>query len=394
LLKDWTLEAKQTLESLQRKQQMAVLRFPQIRKDSNEIDDRLLADGTDPEALRWLKASQGQLAKLSEGTQIYMANLYRAQQFFQKFLQELEPKVTSLALSQRAGLAWSQVKKVWNFELTTIDDQPITVRKLILLLILSIFGFRLARYLSRLMGGRLFPRLGLETGVSAGLQTLAFYLLVFFLTLMILYLVNVPLTLFTVLGGAFAIGIGFGSQNIVKNFISGLILLIERPIKVGDMVQLEDSSGVVERIGARSTLIRSFDNIHVIVPNSDLLEKKVVNMHLQDDLVRINIAAGVRYGSDPKLVSELMLQAVREHPKVLKNPEPIVLFTDFAENCLKFEVHFWIRMRSLLEKRSAESDIRFKVDRLFRAAEIDFAYPQRDVHLDQVRPLQVKVIKE
>lgn len=394
-VKDWKIEAQQALESLVRKQQLTVLRFPELRKELNEISEKLSrSEEPDPESKKWLLASQSQLNKSADAAQNYMASIYRSQQFYQKFLQELEPKISHLSLGQRGEILWSQVLKVWNFEITTIDDQPITVRKFIVVIVLLILGIRLAKRFSRLIGTRVFPRIGLEAGVAAGLQTLTFYLLVFLLTLLILDMVNVPLTLFTVLGGAFALGIGFGSQNILKNFISGLILLIERPIKIGDMVQIDTSQGAVERIGARSTTIRSFDNIHVIIPNSDFLEKKVVNMHLSDDLVRINIKAGVRYGSPPQKVAGLMRKAVEEQEKVLKNPEPVVLFTDFGESALQFEVHFWIRMRSMMERKITESEIRFRMESLFQDSGIVFAYPQRDMHLDQTTPLQVQIFQK
>ena len=201
-----------------------------------------------------------------------------------------------------------------------------------------------------------------------------------------------PLTVFTFLGGALAIAVGFGSQNILNNFISGLILLVERPIRMGDMIEIEGTYGTVEEVGFRSTRVRSFENIYIIVPNSTFLEKNVVNWTLSDDLVRIHITLGVVYGSPTREVARLIRQVMDEHAKVLKTPEPVILFSDFGDNALQFEVHFWIRMKRLMDRRITESDVRYRVDELFRAAGIVIAFPQRDVHLDAVKPLTVRVV--
>jgi small-conductance mechanosensitive channel len=230
--------------------------------------------------------------------------------------------------------------------------------------------------------------------VAAGLSTLLFYLLLFLVSILVLYIVNVPLTMFTVLGGALAIGVGFGSQYVVRNFISGLILLMERPIKVGDMVQLDDTTGVVERIGPRSTVLRSFSNMQVIVPNSDFLEKKVINWTLSDDLARVSVSVGVSYGSATRDVAQLLQKAVEDHGKILKTPEPVVLFSDFGDNALKFEVHFWIRMRTMLDRKRLESDVRFRIESLFHEAGVVIAFPQRDIRLEASKPLQVQIMEK
>ena len=223
---------------------------------------------------------------------------------------------------------------------------------------------------------------------------MVFYVLLFSFTLLALRLVNVPLTVFTLLGGAAAIGLGFGSQNIVNNFISGLILLAERPIRIGDLIEVEDLYGTVEDIGARSTHVRSSENVDIIVPNSSFLEKNVINWTLSDDRYRAQISVGVAYGSPTEEVTRLIRKAVDEHPRILKQPDPIILFADFGNNSLDFEVHFWIRMRRLMDRRIVASDLRYRVDEMFREAGIVIAFPQRDVHLDSSKPLDVRVLQE
>jgi len=204
--------------------------------------------------------------------------------------------------------------------------------------------------------------------------------------------VDIPLTVFAVLGGALAIGVGFGSQNIVNNFISGLILLAERPIKQGDLVQVEGTYGNVERIGLRSTRILTDENIHVIVPNAAFLEHNVVNWTHTNPEVQLEIAVGVAYGSQTREVQRQILRAVSEHPQVLRSPEPEVLFTEFGDNALHFKVEFSVRIHSMGERERIESDLRYRIDDLFREAGVVMAFPQRDIHLDASNPIPVRLV--
>jgi small-conductance mechanosensitive channel len=258
--------------------------------------------------------------------------------------------------------------------------------------VLLAIGYLVSGLLSRWFGKRLLPRLGMHESAAAALQSLASYALVATSTLFSLRLVNVPLTVFTFLGGAVAIGVGFGSQNIVNNFISGLILLAERPIRVGDLIEINGLCGTVEQIGARSTRVSTGANLEIIVPNSTFLQNNVINWTLSDDQVRTSVKVGVAYGSPTHEVARLLKQAADEHTLALREPEPLVLFTDFGDNALSFELFFWIKMRGQTARRGIESDVRHRVDVLFREAGIVFAYPQRDIHLDAARPISVRLL--
>jgi small-conductance mechanosensitive channel len=207
-----------------------------------------------------------------------------------------------------------------------------------------------------------------------------------------LWVAEIPLTVFTLAGGALAIGVGFGSQSILNNFISGLILLAERPIKVGDLIEVGGTFGQVENIGARSTSIRTFDNFHIIVPNSAFLESNVVNWTHSDNLVRISLVVGVAYGSPTRRVEEVILEVVREHDKTVSPPEPVVLFEDFADSALVFRALFWIVMNRPMDSKRTLSDLRYRLDERFQDEGITIAFPQRDVHLDSTRPVEVRVV--
>ena len=210
------------------------------------------------------------------------------------------------------------------------------------------------------------------------------YLIVGFIVLafMTLEYLNVPLAAFAFISGAVAIGFGFGAQNIINNFISGWILMWERPIKIGDFLELGEVRGTVESIDTRSTRIRRTDGVHLLVPNSFLLENTVTNWTLIDRLVRTSVIVGVAYGSDVALVRELLDRAARELPDVLKEPAHNVLFEDFGDNALIFALDVWVYTGAERGLRVIRSDLRYVIDRLFAENEIVIAFPQRDIHVD------------
>ncbi len=292
----------------------------------------------------------------------------------------------------REGL--QRVAAVWNFQLMAISGRPLTVGKVTIAVLVLLIGIPIAKVVTRKIAHRVFTRIGLEPGSAAAFQTLSFYVVVVFLTVFALWVSEIPLTVFTLAGGAIAIGVGFGSQKIVNNFISGLILLAERPIKVGDLIEVGETFGEVESIGARSTKIKSSDNYHIIVPNGAFLEQNVINWTHSDNLVRIALQVGVAYGSPTRRVEELIHRAIRESGRALIPPEPVVLFEDFGDSALVFDARFWITMKRPMDRRRALSEVRFRIDDLFRESGIVIAFPQRDVHLDTLQPLRVHLLED
>jgi small-conductance mechanosensitive channel len=222
------------------------------------------------------------------------------------------------------------------------------------------------------------------------IQRVFFYgaLLVLFITA--LGMLNIPVTALAFISGAVAIGIGFGAQNIINNLISGWILMSERPVRIGDFIEIDDNRGVVESIGNRSTRIRRVDGVHLLVPNSQMLERMVVNWTLIDRKFRSVVRVGVVYGSPVRLVEKLLLQAVKEHKETLSEPHPLVVFEDFGDNALIFDVFFWCEAGAERDLRMIRSDIRFRIDDLCRENDIVIAFPQRDVHLYAKTPIEVR----
>ncbi|HEX5033914.1 MAG TPA: mechanosensitive ion channel domain-containing protein, partial [bacterium] len=391
-IETWETVTRQSLEQLSREEDLLGLRLNSTRNSLVEVQDKLSSDAAaDPAIRQSLKQQQDFLGRSLEELQAYQAAIFVSKSFEEKFLYEQEKKVAHVSWGQRLSGVWDDFLRFWNFEVSSVDDSPITVGKILVALILVLFGTLLARRISRMLAEKVLPRFGIASGVAAALRTLCFYLLFLFFFIVALNVVRVPLTIFAVLGGAVAIGIGFGSQNLMNNFISGLILLIERPIKVGDIIQMESTTGTVEHIGGRSTQIRTSDNTQLIIPNSSFLEKPVVNWTLSDDLVRNAIRLGVAYGSSTRKVAELLKKAADSHGKVLKSPPPVANFSDFGADALIFDLLYWVRMRSLSERREIDSDLRFMIDNLFREADITIAYPQRDIHLHTSAPLEFKI---
>ncbi len=219
---------------------------------------------------------------------------------------------------------------------------------------------------------------GLEPGLKDSITTITIYLLWAFGIILALHVVGVSAASLAVVFGALGIGLGFGLQNIFNNFISGVILLFERPIQVGDAIEVNGVWGEVKKINVRATLVQTYDNASLIIPNSEFISSQVTNWSFKDPRVRRSITVGAAYGSDVQLVRDTLMEIVDNHPRALKFPHPYVLFMDFGDSALIFQVRFWTDVVYFLH---TETDIRFEIDRLFRERNIRIPFPQRDVHL-------------
>ncbi|MEK6554456.1 MAG: mechanosensitive ion channel domain-containing protein, partial [Bdellovibrionota bacterium] len=197
---------------------------------------------------------------------------------------------------------WDFMLNVWRFEVFAVDGQGITVGKIIFGLFLLTLGYFVSRFLSRSIRHRFLSRLQIDPSLLYTWETLLFYVIYLAVCLFVLQLLSIPITVFAVLGGAVAIGLGFGSQNLISNFISGLIVMVERPVRVGDLIELEGSTGRIEQIGTRCTIIRTIENKQIIVPNSKFLDVSFVNWTLTDNLVSSKVSVGVAYSSNVKQV--------------------------------------------------------------------------------------------
>jgi len=315
-----------------------------------------------------------------------------ADQLASRFSHEIEARTTQdhwRNLGARLKVTWQGVR---DYEIWVIDTQAVTVGKFLGALAFLILGFLLTRIILHFL---IFPflekTLWRQTKADIIKRTVIYlaYSVVFLIALGKL---KIPLQSFATLGGGIAIGLGFAAQTIIKNFISGFIILGEKPINIGDLVEVGDIVGSVQDIGSRSTLIRTGENKDILVPNSYFLEHTITNWTRRDRKIRGQVTVGVAYGSPVAQVKELLLQAAAECPQILKAPKPFVLFNDFGDNALVFDIYFGIEIAGVMARRVIQSDLRFKIDALFRTAGIVIAFPQRDVHLDAPGPLEVRLV--
>ncbi|MBW1974240.1 MAG: mechanosensitive ion channel [Deltaproteobacteria bacterium] len=221
----------------------------------------------------------------------------------------------------------------------------------------------------------------MEVGLQESITTISAYVLWFLGVLAALNALGFSGTSLTVAFGALGVGLGFGLQNIFNNFVSGLILLFERPIQVGDVIEMGGIWGEVKKINVRSTVVQTWDNASLIIPNSEFISGRVTNWSFKDMRLRRNIDVGVAYGSDVELVRQTLLEIADRHPGVFKKPEPSVLFLDFGDSALIFRLRVWVTVYDCIQ---VETDIRFEIDRLFRERGIEIPFPQRDIHIKSV----------
>lgn len=282
---------------------------------------------------------------------------------------------------------------VWNMKLFIIAGVKISLGNLLIALTLLGFANRLSRMMARMINRRLILRLVEDRAAQNTYQTFVFYGCLALVVVMSLTFAGIPLTVFTVLGGALAIGVGFGSQNIVNNFISGIILLVEQPIKVGDIVELEGGiSGTILSIGTRSTKVRNVESKTFIVPNSFFLEKSVLNSTFESSVVRSSIKFGVAYGSNVPLLENACMDILLNTQGVKQDPIPLVLFNNFGDSNLEFDVVFWCDLEEVANPGKLRSDIRYRIDKKFKELGIQMAFPQRDMNLKLDRALEVRVL--
>jgi potassium efflux system protein len=254
-----------------------------------------------------------------------------------------------------------------------------SISDLLLLLSSVVVLFILSKYVTDLFRARVLAVTGVNRGAQATISILVRYSLVFFGSLSLMQIWGIDISSLAILASSLGIGIGFGLQDIAKNFGSGLVLVFERPIQVGDFVEVGDFQGTVEHIGARSTLIRTLDQVSIIVPNSRFLENEVINWSLGNPISRIRLPVGVAYGSDIERVRQVFLQAARDHPQVLTTPSPQVFFKAFGDSSLDFEVMVWTAEPSRQVK--LKSDLYFAIEALLREHQVEIPFPQRDLHV-------------
>ena len=291
---------------------------------------------------------------------------------------------------------------IWRSELYLVEDtasfegkkistfRAITFGKLVQLAFILVAGWLTLKFLSRQLRTVATRYLGRSTDSANSIVRWTFGIGLGLLIVYGLKTVNIPFTAFAFLGGTLAIGIGFGAQTLIKNFISGIILILERPFKVGDLIEVDDVTGKILRIGMRASVIEHFDGIETLIPNGVLLDNRVDNWTFGKTAIRGSITVGVAYGSPTREVSRALLAVAVKHGQILERPEPEVRFEEFGDSTLVFKVLYWVDATTTQRER-LDSDLRFMAEKALNEAGITLAFPQRDIHFDSSRPLYVEV---
>ncbi|MDC3416959.1 mechanosensitive ion channel family protein [Aquibacillus salsiterrae] len=272
----------------------------------------------------------------------------------------------------------------WMFqEITSVGKVKISAFLIIIAILIISFANRASKMITKHLLPRAYQRYQLDRGVQFTFNRIFHYTVMIVAFVVSLTTVGIDLSALTVFAGVIGVGIGFGMQNITSNFISGIILLFERPIKVGDRVIVNGIIGDIEKINMRATIIRTIDNEHIIVPNSYFLEEHVVNRSYSDPTLRLRIPIGVAYGSDVEKVRELLLQVARDEMKasdvVLADPEPFVHFKAFGASSLDFELFIWISSPNHVI--ATKSSINFRINKILKEHNIEIPFPQLDLHI-------------
>jgi potassium efflux system protein len=261
-----------------------------------------------------------------------------------------------------------------------IGDFSVAPADILIFVIVVWLTFKISQLLRFILEADVMPHLDLPRGVPGAITRLTHYAIVVIGVMIGASAAGLDFSRINLIVGALGVGIGFGLQNVVNNFVSGLILLFERPIRVGDKVQLAELFGTVKDIGMRASIVRTFQGAEVIVPNANLISAEVVNWTLSDDRRRIELAVGVAYGTDPETVIEILVAVAKDHPEVMSDPEPAALFRGFGESSLDFQLRAWNRGDYV----RVSSDLLVGINNALTDAGIEIPFPQRDLHVRSV----------
>ncbi|PKO31319.1 MAG: hypothetical protein CVU34_17840 [Betaproteobacteria bacterium HGW-Betaproteobacteria-7] len=294
------------------------------------------------------------------------------------------------------------VRNIWQRELFVAEDVSeidgrqvsvkygITVGKSIGLVVVFFIGYWLLALVSRFIQQQLVRRLRVSPQLASVIRRWSMIALSLALIILLLNLARIPLSVFAFLGGALAIGFGFGAQNIIKNFISGLIVLFERKVRVGDVVELGGVTGYVTAVDLRATTVRSFNGVEALIPNANFVENQVINWTYSNRRVRRELPVDIAYGTDVHQTEALFLAATAEHPYVLKDPLPEVFFDGFGDSALKVVLVYWVEFDGAKGPRRVDSDLRHDIYGRLAAAGIAIPFPQREVLVSLAQPLAVR----
>jgi potassium efflux system protein len=301
--------------------------------------------------------------------------------------------------------AWLAARQLWTFELFTIDDtlesadgrkvavsRSVTVGKTFGAVLMVIVGYLLSSFIVRWMERRIVASGRTTPQAAALVRKWILFLLTAVLAIFALFSASIPLTAFAFLGGALAIAAGFGLQTLLKNLVSGVMLLVERPMRLGDLVEVDGIRGRVTEIGIRASTITSGDGMESMIPNSRFLEGTMTNWTYTTSTARQSVTVGVAYGSPLRRVNEILNEVLERHGLVLKSPPPQVYLEGYGDSAINFVLTYWVEMTEQVDARRVKSDLLHMIDRAFEDAGISIPFPQRDVRLTSGEAVPVTIV--
>lgn len=287
---------------------------------------------------------------------------------------------------------FNEIIKVLNSPLINIGSTTVTAWRILYFILLLVLLIFISKRIKNWLIHKVLSKSTLDLGTRSAIGTMVRYVIILIGLMVIIQSVGINLSALTVLAGALGVGIGFGLQNVTNNFISGIIILFERPIKVGDRIEVGGISGDVVNISMRATTVVTNDNISVIVPNSEFISSQVINWSHNDRNVRFNIKVGVSYKEDPEKVKDILLSVAEDNLSVLENPEPDVIFDEFGESSLNFILRVWTT-KLIRKPDTLRSQLYFEIFKRFRDKGIEIPFPQRDLHIKN-EEFKIKTIQD
>jgi small-conductance mechanosensitive channel len=348
-------------------------------------------------------ACSEKLAMLQRASQAVVAQ----RKLVKRWVTDFTPKTDNIGLvahvTTLATHVWATMRKIWSFEVMSFEEKievdgqtitgklPVTFGMLLRALLFFVIGYWIAAKIAQRIQHTIVARGHIAEAQAKTLRNWAMIVVGVFLAIGTLSFLKIPLTIFAFFGGALAIGLGFGMQTLIKNFISGIIVLAERKVRVGDILDVDGIIGTVVEVNTRSSIIRGADDVETMIPNSVFLENRVTNWTLSSSKMRRSLRVGVAYGSNPQKVMEVLTEAAARHGLILKDPAPFAIFEDFGDNALIFSLYFWVHLGGSTNPMIVGSDLRLMIEKRFAELEIGVPFPQRDMHLTTDKPIEVRI---
>jgi small-conductance mechanosensitive channel len=399
-LKEWQKETQTILDELAAELRTQIFIMRSLRSSLTSITKKAdaakesaskegIAKASEESVLPWIEMQRSQVEAMLRTHETNLVMIETSRRVHEKLLDELGRGVLALTPKTLALGAWDQVLQIWKLEIVSIDDQSIYVGKIVQCLFVFTGGWMVARLLAALFANRFLKRFRLSKDGTAAIRTLAFYLLMAIVTLSALRTIRVPLTAFTMLGGALAIGVGFGSQALVNNFIGGLIMLAERPVRLGERIIFGNFDGVVEDVGFRCTKLRTATDHLITIPNSTLVNdsienaarrrtiRRLWNVSLAGDTPRDRVAAAVQAIRD--VLSEKDIRE-RIHPIVgFEELAPRVYFNEVKSDGFNIQIMYWYAPPDWWEYMEHSERVNLRIMEEFERLGVSFATPPRAV---------------